>query len=35
MFRHFTLAIFRLKMKKINKQLYWSYVGCIEWGGKW
>jgi len=35
MFRHFTLAIFRLRNeKKLSKQLYSTYVGCIEWGGK-
>jgi len=37
MFRPFILAIFRLrneKMKKFSKQLYSTYVGCIQWGGK-
>jgi len=35
MFRHFTLAIFRLRNdKKLSKQLYSTYVGCIQWGGK-
>ena len=34
MFRHLTIAIFRLRMKKISKQLYSTYVGCIQWGGK-
>jgi len=37
MFRHFTLANFRLrneKNEKLSKQLYSTYVGCIEWGGK-
>ena len=35
MFRYFTLAIFRLRNKKIlSKQPYSTYVGCIQWGGK-
>jgi len=35
MFRHFTLAIFRLRNeKKLSKQLYSTYVGYIQWGGK-
>jgi len=35
MFRHFTLAIFRLRNEKnLSKQLYSAYVGCIQWGGK-
>jgi len=35
MFRHFTLVIFRLRNgKKLSKQLYSTYVGCIQWGGK-
>jgi len=35
MFRHFTLAIFRLRNeKKPSKQLYSTYVGCIQWEGK-
>jgi len=29
MFRHFTLAIFRLRNEKLSKQLYSTYVGCI------
>jgi len=35
-FRHFTLAIFRLINEKLSKQLrvYWTFVGCIQWGGK-
>ena len=33
MFRQLTVAIFRLK-KKLSKQLYSTYVGCIQWGGK-
>jgi len=34
MFRHFTLAIFRLRNeKKLSKQLFLTYVGCIQWGG--
>ena len=35
MFRHFILAIFRLinEKKKLSKQLYSTYVGCIQWGG--
>ena len=28
MFRHLTMAIFRLGMKKFSKQLYSNYVGC-------
>ena len=35
MFRHFSLAIFRLRNeKKFSKQLYSTYVGCVQWGGK-
>jgi len=34
MFRHFSLAIFRLRNEKLSKQLYSTYVGCIQWGGK-
>jgi len=35
MFWHFTFAIFRLRnKKKLSKQLYLTYVGCIQWGGK-
>ena len=34
MFRHFTLDIFRSRNNKLSKQLYWSCVGCIQWGGK-
>jgi len=35
MFRHFTLAIFRLRNeKKLSKQLYSTYVDCIQGGGK-
>jgi len=34
MFRHFTLAIFRLIIEKLSKQLYSTCVGCIQWGGK-
>jgi len=35
MFRHLTMAIFRLRnKKKLSKQLYSTYVGCIQWGGK-
>jgi len=34
MFRHLTMAIFRLRMKKLRKQLYSTYVDCIHWGGK-
>ena len=33
MFRHLTVAIFRLRNKK-SKQLYSTYVGSIQWGGK-
>jgi len=36
MFRHLTMAIFRLRneKKKLSKQLYSTYVGCIQWGGE-
>jgi len=34
MFRHFSLAIFRLINKKLSKQLYSTCVGCVQWGGK-
>jgi len=34
MFRHFTFAIFRLRNEKLSKQLYATYVGCIQWGGQ-
>ena len=36
MFRPFTLAVFRLRneKKKLGKQLYSTYVGCTQWGGK-
>ena len=34
MFRHFTLAIFRLINKNHSKQLYSTCVCCIQWGGK-
>jgi len=30
MFRSFAMAIFRLRLKKLNKQLYLTYVGCIQ-----
>ena len=30
MFRHLTMAIFRLRMKKLSKQLHSNYVGCIH-----
>ena len=33
-FRHFTLAIFRLRNEKLSKQLYLTCVGCIQWEGK-
>ena len=33
MFRPF-LAIFRLIVEKLIKQLHLTYVGCIQWGGK-
>ena len=34
-FRHLTLAIFRSRNeKKLSKQLYSTYVGCIQWGGE-
>ena len=34
MFRPFTLTIIRLRKEKLSKQLYSSYVGCVQWGGK-
>jgi len=34
MFRHLTMAIFGLRNEKLIKQLYSTYVGSIEWGGK-
>ena len=34
MFRHLTMAIFRLKVKTLSKQRCSTYVGCIRWGGK-
>jgi len=34
MFRHFTLAIFKLRNEKLSKQLYLTCVGCIQRGGK-
>ena len=35
MFRPFTLAVIRLRNeKKLSKQLYLSYVGCVQWRGK-
>ena len=34
MFRHFSLAIFRLINEKLSKQLYSTCVCCIQWGGK-
>jgi hypothetical protein len=34
MFRHFSLAIFRLINAKLSKQLYSTCVYCIQWGGK-
>ena len=33
MFRHFSLAIFRLINEKLSKQLRLTYVGCIQQGG--
>ena len=34
-FRHLTLDIFGLRnKKKLSKQLYLTYVGCIHWRGK-
>jgi len=33
-FRHFSLAIFRMRNEKISKQLYSTSVGCIQLGGK-
>ena len=34
MFRHFSLAIFRLINKKLYKQLHSTCLYCIQWGGK-
>ena len=34
MFRHFSLAIFRLIYEKLSKQLYLTCVYSIQWGGK-
>jgi len=34
MFRHCTLAIFRLIIEKLSKQLHSTCVGCIQWGGQ-
>jgi len=35
MFRHLTIAIFRLRNeKKLSKQVYSTYVGSIQGGGK-
>jgi len=34
MFRHFSLAIFRLINEKFRKQLHLTCVVCIQWGGK-
>jgi len=35
MFRHLTMAIFKLRNeKKLSKQLYSTYVDCIQWGDK-
>jgi len=34
MFRHFSLAIFRLINEKLSKQLHLNCVGCIQWGGE-
>jgi len=36
MFRHLTMAIFRLRNegKKLSKQLYSTYVGGKQWGAK-
>ena len=34
MFRHFTLAILRLRNEKISEQLYSTCVGSIQWGRK-
>jgi hypothetical protein len=33
-FRPFALAIIRLRNKRLSKQLCWTYVGCVQWGGK-
>ena len=24
----------QVEIEKLSKQLYWTYVGCIQWGGK-
>jgi len=34
MFRHYSLAIFRLINEKFNKQLHSICVCCKQWGGK-
>jgi len=34
MFRPFSLAIFRLIIEKLSKQLHLTCVGCRQWGGK-
>jgi len=34
MFQPFSLAIFRLIIEKLSKQLHLTCVGCIQWGGK-
>jgi len=34
MFRHLTSALLRLRNKKLSKQLYSTYVDCIQWRGK-
>jgi len=34
MFRPFSLAIFRLIIEKLSKQLHLTCVGCIQWGGQ-
>jgi len=33
-FRPLTMAIFRLRLKKLSKQLYSTYMSCIQRGGK-
>jgi hypothetical protein len=34
MFRPLTMVIFRLRLRKLSKQLYSTYVGCIHWGDR-
>ena len=34
MFRHFTWPSSGWEIKKLSEQLYSTYMGCIQWGGK-